>query len=59
MFNVSQTAINAVLRDMESGNTDYVEQFFVKRPEWLENDQQDDTTEQADNQQKATEEKRS
>jgi hypothetical protein len=59
MFNVSQTAVNAVLRDMESGNTSYVEQFFVNRPEWLENDQDDDTTEQADNQREAAEEKRS
>jgi hypothetical protein len=37
---------------MQSGNTGYVEEFFANRPEW--NDQDEETTEQADNNQEAT-----
>ncbi len=49
MFTVSQAAIDAVIRDMQSGNTGYVEEFFASRPDWQ--DKQDETTTQTDNKQ--------
>jgi hypothetical protein len=42
----SQTAVQAVLRDIREGNDDFVQSFFAARPDW-----QDETTEQTDDKQ--------
>lgn len=55
MITVSQSAINSVLRDLESGNPDYVEQFFAVRPDWLEQDGKQ-ATEQEDKSEEKQEE---
>lgn len=52
-FNISQGAVDAVVKDIQTGDSDYVEQFFVNRPEWEE---QDKIVKQVDNKQKVTEE---
>ncbi len=46
MFNVSETALQAVLRDIREGNTEFVDQFFASRPEWRENGDQGDQGDQ-------------
>jgi hypothetical protein len=54
MFDVSQWAAEKVVREMREGSAEldqFVEQFWVDRPEWLENDQQDETTGQANGKQ--------
>ena len=48
-FTFSQTAIEAVLRDIRNGNDEFVKQFFAARPEWLDGDEK--TNEQTDEQQ--------
>ncbi len=40
MFTVSQAAIDAVINDIRSGNTGYVEEFFACRPGWKDQDEQ-------------------
>jgi hypothetical protein len=54
MIQVSQSAIESVVRDIQSGDTPYVSDFFAIRPEWLE--QQDATTAQTDEQQEEKQE---
>jgi hypothetical protein len=49
MFTFSQTAIGSVFRDIQAGNTEYVDQFFASRSDWL--DQDDKANQQTDNQQ--------
>jgi hypothetical protein len=47
MFNISQSAIEQAVNDMRNGNSDeFVKQFFASRPEWLE-DQDEQQTAQA------------
>jgi hypothetical protein len=48
MFTVSKTATEAVIRDIQTGNTEYVDQFFASRPEWSEEDEE--TIKQTDKQ---------
>jgi len=37
---VSQTALNSVLNDIRTGNTEYVDRFFAARPDWKDQDEQ-------------------
>jgi hypothetical protein len=43
---ISQTAVESVVRDIQAGNTDYVDEFFASRPDW----QDDGASQQTDNQ---------
>jgi hypothetical protein len=38
-FQFSQAAIDAVVRDIRSGNTEFRDQFFASRPEWQQDEQ--------------------
>ena len=49
MIQVSQSAIESVLPDIQNGDTSYVNDFFGARPDWL--DHQDNTTIQTDDKQ--------
>lgn len=50
MFTISQAAINAVINDIQTDNTDYADEFFANRPEWK--DQDENQTVQTDDKQK-------
>lgn len=55
MFTVSQAAIDAVINDIRTGNTGYVETFFACRPDWKDQNEQQ-TTQTDDKQQEREQE---
>ena len=46
MFTISQSAVEQVLTDIRTGNTEYVDQFFAARPDWQETGTETDKTEE-------------